>query len=117
MKVAVPLPKHSLMLGQEASSQTVCSFCSRRISLTSLNLLLADASLTRIQSGFLSASARGTILIGMRAVLAAPRCFSGAVISMLLVDVALNRSEQSPFYSLEPDRAVASQPCRDSRKD
>ena len=36
MKVAVPLPKHSPMLGQEASSQTVCSFFSRRICLISV---------------------------------------------------------------------------------
>ena len=35
MKVAVPLPKHSPMLGQEASSHTVCSRCSRRIDLIS----------------------------------------------------------------------------------
>ena len=35
MKVAVPLPKHSPMFGQEASSQTVCSLCSRRICLIS----------------------------------------------------------------------------------
>ncbi len=35
MNVAVPLPKHSPILGQDASSHTVCSFCSRRIRLTS----------------------------------------------------------------------------------
>ena len=35
MKVAVPLPKHSPMFGQEASSHTVCSFCSRRMRLIS----------------------------------------------------------------------------------
>ncbi len=35
MNVAVPLPKHSPMFGHEASSQTVCSFCARRMSLIS----------------------------------------------------------------------------------
>ncbi|KDB94039.1 phosphoglycolate phosphatase, partial [Bordetella bronchiseptica D989] len=31
MKVAVPLPKHSPMFGQDASSHTVCRLCSRRM--------------------------------------------------------------------------------------
>ncbi len=35
MNVAVPLPKHSPMFGQLASSHTVCSRCSRRIFLIS----------------------------------------------------------------------------------
>ncbi|MNL33962.1 hypothetical protein D3C87_1559010 [compost metagenome] len=35
MNVAVPLPKHSPMFGQEASSQTVCRLCSRRMRLMS----------------------------------------------------------------------------------
>jgi len=35
MKVAVPLPKHSPMFGQLASSHTVCSRCSRRMFLIS----------------------------------------------------------------------------------
>ncbi len=35
MKVAVPLPKHSPIFGQLASSHTVCSWCSRRICLIS----------------------------------------------------------------------------------
>ena len=35
MKVAVPLPKHSPMLGQLASSHTVCSLCSRSTCLIS----------------------------------------------------------------------------------
>ena len=34
-KVAVPQPQHSPMLGQRASSQTVCSPCSRRVRLIS----------------------------------------------------------------------------------
>ncbi len=36
MKLAVPLPKHSPMLGQEASSHTVCSWFSRSMRFTSL---------------------------------------------------------------------------------
>ena len=35
MKVAVPLPKHSPMFGQEASSHTVCRLCSRSMRFTS----------------------------------------------------------------------------------
>ena len=35
MKVAVPLPKHSPMLGQDASSHTVTSLLARRMSLIS----------------------------------------------------------------------------------
>src|SRR5260363_121107 len=35
IKVAVPLPKHSPIFGQLASSHTVCSWCSRRIRLIS----------------------------------------------------------------------------------
>jgi hypothetical protein len=52
MKVAVPLPKHSPMLGQDASSQTVCSLLSRSICLISLKRVVVDAAFTRIQSGF-----------------------------------------------------------------
>src|SRR5581483_11290996 len=75
MKVAVPLPKHSAMFGQEASSHTVCSFCSRRMDFTSWKRESGAAARTRIQGGFGSA-ARGTIFIGMRAVLAAPFSFA-----------------------------------------
>jgi len=74
MKVAVPLPKHSPMLGQVASSQTVCRWCSRRICLISPKRPALLPALTRIQSGFFSGLASGTILIGMRAVLASPFC-------------------------------------------
>ena len=55
MKVAVPLPKHSPMLGQDASSHTVCRLCSRRACLISLKRRLLAAR-TRIQSGFFSRS-------------------------------------------------------------
>src|SRR3990172_10014613 len=58
MKVAVPLPKHSAMFGQDASSQTVCSFCSRRIRLTAWKCEPALAARTRIQSGLGSFSLR-----------------------------------------------------------
>ena len=75
MKVAVPLLKHSPMLGQEASSHTVCRLLSRSARLTSPKVGELAAR-TRIQSGFFSRS-WGTILIGMRAVLAAPVCLSG----------------------------------------
>src|SRR5690606_13483838 len=70
MNVAVPLPKHSPMFGQEASSHTVCNWCSRRARLTSRNFGLA-AALTRIQSGFFS-GAMGMILTGLRAVFCSP---------------------------------------------
>src|SRR5689334_20821981 len=63
MKVAVPLPKHSAMFGQDASSQTVCSFCSRRMSLISWKRESGLAARTRIHDGLGSRVARGTILI------------------------------------------------------
>src|SRR4029077_15252508 len=63
--------------GQEASSHTVCSFCSRRICLISPKREFGLAALTRIQSGFFSVSF-GTILIGIRAVLACPFSFTPA---------------------------------------
>jgi len=76
MKVAVPFPKHSPMFGQDASSQTVWSRCSRRIRLISWKRVPGLGPLTRIQLGFGSRSA-GTILMGIRAVFAAPFCRSG----------------------------------------
>src|SRR5262245_7488844 len=77
MKVAVPLPKHSAMLGQDASSHTVCSFCSRRMSLISWKREFGLAARTRIQAGF-GRRSRGTILIGTRSVLALPFSFTPA---------------------------------------
>src|SRR4051812_28023850 len=71
MKVAVPLPKHSAIFGQDASSQTVWRLRARRTSFTSWNLESGMAARTRIHAG-LASGARGTILIGMRAVFAAP---------------------------------------------
>ena len=75
MNVAVPLPKHSPIFGQLASSQTVTNSFSRRIFLISAKRELFDAALTRIQSGFFNTSSSGTILIGMRAVFSADFCF------------------------------------------
>ena len=66
MKVAVPCPKHSPMLGHEASSHTVLSFAPRRIRLISWKRSPPPAR-ARIHSGFLRGSAAIT-LIGMRAV-------------------------------------------------
>src|SRR5205085_9414057 len=77
MKVAVPLPKHSAMFGHEASSQTVCSFCARRMSLISWKREFGLAARTRIHAGFARRS-RGTILIGTRSVLALPFSFTPA---------------------------------------
>src|ERR1700743_1576040 len=77
MNVAVPLPKHSPIFGQLASSHTVCRLCSRRICLISEKRELPVAAFTRIHSGFFSFSI-GMILIGMRAVLACAFCFAVA---------------------------------------
>src|SRR4051812_6298749 len=74
MKVAVPLPKHSAIFGQDASSHTVWRLRARRTCLTSWNLESGMATRTRIHAGFAS-GARGTILIGIRAVFAAPFSF------------------------------------------
>ena len=67
MNVAVPLPKHSPMFGQLASSQTVCSLCSRRICLISLKRCVdaAPPARTRIHSG-LRRRSTGSTAIGMR---------------------------------------------------
>jgi hypothetical protein len=81
MNVAVPLPKHSPMFGHEASSQTVCSRWSRRMRLMSWKREPTVGAFTRIHSGFRSGAA-GTILIGMRAVLAAPFCLLSAALLM-----------------------------------
>src|SRR5947209_1716160 len=74
MKVAVPLPKHSAMFGQEASSQTVCSFWRRRMSLISWKREFGLGARTRIQAGFGSGAPRGT----MRMVFAWPFSFTPA---------------------------------------
>src|SRR5688572_21354650 len=66
MNVAVPLPKHSPILGQEASSQTVCSFCRRRIALISLKRESAPGARTRIHAG-LGSGALGTMRMVLRA--------------------------------------------------
>src|SRR5687768_5238833 len=69
MKVAVPLPKHSPMFGQEASSQTVCRRCSRRMRLISWKREPGSGARTRIHAGLASFS-RGWNFSG--AVLRAP---------------------------------------------
>ena len=89
MKVAVPWLKHSPMLGQEASSHTVCIFWLRRISLISKNFWLLG-TLARIQLGFFSFSSSGTTLMGMRAVLLAPLCFTPWLLSKGLVSVVIS---------------------------
>src|SRR5258706_14927294 len=67
--VAVPLPKHSPIFGQEASSQTVCRFCSRRIRLISWKRESGAGARTRIQAGFWSFSLGKNL---SRSVLSAP---------------------------------------------
>src|SRR4051812_37741060 len=74
MNVAVPLPKHSAMFGHDASSQTVCRFCLRRMSLISWKRELGLAARTRIHAGLGSVVARGT----MRIVLLFPFSFTPA---------------------------------------
>src|SRR5438132_5892202 len=74
MKVAVPLPKHSAMFGQDASSQTVCSFWRRRMSLISWKREFGLAARTRIHAGLGSGAPRGT----MRIVFAWPFSFTPA---------------------------------------
>ena len=75
MKVAVPRPKHSPMLGQLASSHTVCRRCLRRIFLISKKRVPGLPARTRIHAGFFSTSA-GSTLIGMREVLAWAFCLA-----------------------------------------
>src|SRR5207248_10658038 len=78
MNVAVPLLKHSPMVGREASSHTVCRRCSRRIFLIS-EKRGDDGARTRIQSGFFKRSAATTLiayLANMGAVFDAPVCLT-----------------------------------------
>ena len=73
MKVAVPCEKHSPMLGQEASSHTVCSRWARN---TLLSLCTAGpiGALTRIHGGFRGIGPTlGITFTGMREVLSRPR--------------------------------------------
>jgi hypothetical protein len=51
--------QHSAMLGQPASSHTVCSPCSRRIARVSANCGEDAGTLTRIQSGLRSTGVSG----------------------------------------------------------
>src|SRR5579863_4112601 len=67
MNVAVPLPKHSPMLGQEASSQTVCRWLSRRIFFRRATSGVAQ-DCTRIQEGLRNGATVGSIFTGMRAI-------------------------------------------------
>jgi hypothetical protein len=115
MKVAVPLPKHSPMLGQVASSQTVCNWCSRRICLISPKRAALLPALTRIHEGFFSTVSAGTTLIGMRAVLASPFCL--VVISTVL-PVSRRRLRRPAQYPTRrgPDRGSGSPPCPRSRR-
>ena len=66
MKVAVPLPQQSWMLGHLASSQTVCNPCSCTFDLVSLNRLCAfpmgSVVLNQGGSRFLSAFRRSSAL-------------------------------------------------------
>src|SRR5438128_6392412 len=84
MKVAVPLPKHSAMFGQDASSQTVCSFWRRRMSLISWKREFGLAARTRIHAGLGSGAPRGT----MRIVFAWPFSFTPA-----------SRMVELPYYA------------------
>src|SRR5512134_709178 len=74
MKVAVPPAKHSPRFGQDASSHTVCRRFSRSTPLSRPTAGLAGER-ARIHGGLRSARVVVSILIGMRAVFAAPRCF------------------------------------------
>ena len=74
MNVAVPLPKHSWMFGQDASSQTVTRRFSRSLAL-SLATALPGGMRTRIQSGLRSRGAWSNTA-RLRAILSSPSCFS-----------------------------------------
>src|SRR5574340_130066 len=90
MKVAVPWPKHSPRFGHEASSHTVCSLASRRIPFRRATFGRLGA-FARIHDGSRIRSC-GTILIGMRAVFAAPLCWRGSAI--------ICSNEMKPDFSL-----------------
>ncbi|VVN45305.1 hypothetical protein PS673_05698 [Pseudomonas fluorescens] len=72
MKVAVPPEKHSPRLGQDASSQTLCSLCLRNSCL--MRSTSGEIGMrTRIQSGLRGNSSVGMIFTGIRATFCAPR--------------------------------------------
>jgi len=79
MKVAVPLPKHSPMFGQLASSQTVCRLCSRRICLISVKAQTAGCGLHANPFRLFQLFDRDD-LIGMRAVFRLRFLFGGGVV-------------------------------------
>src|SRR5450432_3635303 len=62
IKVAVPAPQHSPMLGQLPLSQIVCSLCSLTIFLT-LRYSSPIGNLTRNQSGFVRRTPFGVIFV------------------------------------------------------
>ena len=73
MNVAVPCEKHSARFGQDASSHTLCSPCSRSNRFTRPTAGPAGAR-TRIHGGFLgSGPSVGITFTGMRDVLSRPR--------------------------------------------
>src|SRR5690606_18012228 len=77
IEVAVPPPKHSLRLGQEASSQTVASLLRRNISLI-LSTLGEALMRIRSQSGLRWTASLAITLTGIFSTLSAPRSFSPA---------------------------------------
>src|SRR5690606_11269131 len=100
MNVAVPPPKHSLRLGQEASSHTVASLFLRRILL--IRSTWGEALIfTHNQSGLRNTASEAITLTGIFSTLSAPRSFSPAslrrerltgVRSVLVIIVTLNES-------------------------
>src|SRR5690606_9967729 len=74
MKVAVPWPKHSWMLGQLASSHTVTSRLLRSLALSAATAPV-DGIRTRIQDGLRSTGA-STNSTGERAILSPPSCLA-----------------------------------------
>ena len=73
MNVAVPCEKHSPRFGQDASSHTLCSPCSRSSRFTRATAG-PDGARTRIQGGFRGRGPSvGITFTGMREVLSFPR--------------------------------------------
>ena len=77
IKVAVPLLKHSWILGHEASSQTVTKAFSRSLAFRR-STLLPTGKRTRIQDGLRSRGASSK-LTGEREILSSPSCFTPAI--------------------------------------
>ena len=117
----MPLPKHSPIFGQLASSHTVCRRYSRNMFLISPKREDSLCARTRIHAGFASFSC-ATILIGMRAVLSRPFCLAEGSVSRVVSGVLMfdqsgqvARELRAEFGNLHADAKLTQLGDREAR--